>query len=142
MLFWDPANVYADPCAQVPLSPPTGPAAADLAKAIAAEHGRYLTGPLDVTVGGRAAKTLVLTLPDTLGCVPKDFYLWYGESEGDQCLGTNACGRYATAPGDTIRVWVVDVDGARVFIEAETRKDAGPELQREIQQIVDSIRFE
>jgi hypothetical protein len=34
------------------------------------------------------------------------------------------------------------VDGARVVIEAETRKSASPEVEQEIQQILDSIQFE
>jgi hypothetical protein len=34
------------------------------------------------------------------------------------------------------------VDGTRLFIEGETHKDAGPELEQEIEQIVDSIRFD
>jgi hypothetical protein len=42
----------------------------------------------------------------------------------------------------TIRVWIVDVDGTRLFIEAESYKGAGPEVEQAIQQIVDSIRFE
>jgi hypothetical protein len=45
-------------------------------------------------------------------------------------------------PGDTIRVWIVDVDGTLLFIGAETREDATPALEREIEGIVGSIRFE
>jgi hypothetical protein len=34
------------------------------------------------------------------------------------------------------------VDGVRLFIEAETTKEAGSDLEQEIQQIVESIRFD
>jgi hypothetical protein len=44
--------------------------------------------------------------------------------------------------GDTIRVWIVDVDGTPFVIEAETRPNAGPEVEQEIQQFVESVRFE
>ena len=49
--------------------------------------------------------------------------------------------------GDTIRVWIVDADGTRLFFEAETRERAGfkydrRQLEQEIQGIVDSIRFD
>ena len=49
-----------------------------------------------------------------------------------------------TVPGDTIRVWVVDlgVGRTRFFIEGATHEDAGRELEREVEQIVDSIQFE
>ena len=43
--------------------------------------------------------------------------------------------------GDTIRVWFVDVDGTRLFIEAETSIRADAALEREIERIVGSIRF-
>ena len=44
--------------------------------------------------------------------------------------------------GVTLRVWIVDVDGTRLFIEAETFKEAGPKVEPEIQAMVDSIQFE
>jgi hypothetical protein len=47
-----------------------------------------------------------------------------------------------TFPGDTIRVWIVDVDGTTLFIEAGTHWNAGRGVEQEIQQIVDSIQFE
>jgi hypothetical protein len=142
MLFWTPDNVYADPCAQTPLSPPAGPSAADLAVAVSTLPGTDATGPSAVTVGGLAAKRVVLTVREDIACNPEQFYLWYHVGEGDDCAGAVVCGRYATALGDTIRVWIVEVDGARIFIEAETRKGASPEIGQEIQDMVDSIQFE
>jgi len=143
MLFWTPDNVYANPCAQTPLSPPSGPSAADLAVAVSTVPGtEVVSGPSDVTVGGRAAKHVVLTVREDIGCAPEQFHLWFNQGAGDDCAGDAVCGRYATALGDTIRAWIIDVDGARIFIEAETRKGAGPEVKQEIQQIVDSIQFE
>ncbi len=40
--------------------------------------------------------------------------------------------------GDTIRIWIVAVGGKRLFIAAATK---GGVLNKEIQQIVESIRF-
>ena len=144
-LFWDPdpKGVYADPCAYK-VSPPAGPSTADLADAVVAIPGvDVVSGPSDVTVGGHPAKNVVLTLPETIGCKAGDrgFYLWYGQGEGSGCGGTEPCPRYATAPGSTYRVWIVDVGGTRLFIEAESYKGAGPKVGHEIQQIVDSIKF-
>jgi hypothetical protein len=134
-LFWDPSpiGVYSDPCAQK-TAPPAGPSTADLATAVSTVPGTDLvSGPSDVKVGGRDAKHVVFTIPEDLACGP-GFHLWYGENEGQA--------RYATALGSTHRVWIVDVDGTRLFIEAETYKDATPEIEQEVQQIVDSIQFE
>ena len=44
-----------------------------------------------------------------------------------------------TDVGDTIRVWIVAVDGKRLFIAAATKQGGG--LEKEVQQIVQSIRF-
>jgi hypothetical protein len=44
-----------------------------------------------------------------------------------------------------MRVWIVDVDGTVVWIDGETYEkyeDTSPTLEREMQQIIDSIRFE
>jgi hypothetical protein len=140
-LFWSLANIYSDPCAHTPLSPPVGPSAADLADALWTAFGTEATEPSDVTVGGRAAKHVVLTVPEDIGCDRTSFYLWYNDCGGVSSDAVG-CYRYATELGDTIRAWIVDVDGARLFIEAETRKAAGPEVEQEIQQIIDSIVFE
>jgi hypothetical protein len=139
-LFWSLANIYSDPCAHTPLSPPVGPSTADLADAVWTAFGTGATEPTDVTVGGRAAKHVVLTVPEDIGCDRTSFYLWYNACGG--VLPEAGCYRYATELGDTIRAWIVDVDGARLFIEADARKAAGPEVEQEIQQIIDSIVFE
>ena len=47
-----------------------------------------------------------------------------------------------TNVGDTIRVWIIEVNGTRLFIEAETTTQAPSDLEQEIQQIVESIRFD
>jgi hypothetical protein len=39
-------------------------------------------------------------------------------------------------------VWIVDVRGTLLFIEAETTTQATAQLEHQIQQIVRSIRFE
>lgn len=41
-----------------------------------------------------------------------------------------------------IEVWIVDVNGMRLIIEAETTTQADAGLKKEIQQIIGSLRFE
>ncbi|HSO29254.1 MAG TPA: hypothetical protein VLS28_05080, partial [Candidatus Sulfomarinibacteraceae bacterium] len=135
-----PVGVFADPCAREE-APPIGSSAAELAAAVATVPGTDLvSGPTDVTVGGYPAKNVVLTFGEGADCnadgqlSADEFYLWYAPG------ADNA--RYATELGSTIRVWIVDVDGAIVWIDGETYEGAGPGPGQEIQQIVDSIRFE
>jgi hypothetical protein len=146
VVFWTsfPDGDHADPCAKL-LSPSIGPSAADLARAVATAPGTELvTGPSDVSVGGHPAKHVVLTVREDVGCDPGFFYTWQVEARGPFWGGTNV--------GDTIRVWIIDVNGTRLFIEAETTPRARSylykyrrprlTLEQQIQQIVESIRFD
>jgi len=135
-----PIGVYADPCARVP-SPPIGASASKLADAVAAlPRTDLVSGPSDVTVGGYPAKLVVLSFGEQADCnadgqlSEDEFYLWYAATAGNA--------RYASELGSTMRVWIIDVNGAIVWIDGETFKGAGPEPGQEIQQIVDSIQFE
>ena len=135
-IFWGdtPTGVYADPCAGVE-GPAIGPSPAKLAAAVASLPGTDLvSGPTDVTVGGRPAKQVVISIPENVGCTAESFNLWYAPRPD--------LARYATRLGSTIRVWIIDVDGTPVWIDGETYKGAGPAPAQDIQEIVDSIQFE
>jgi hypothetical protein len=135
VIFWTsfPDGARADPCDDL-LSPTMGASAADLATAVATAPGTKLVeGPSNVTVGRLPAKHVVLTVRRDIGCDPGFFYSWHDGMMGSFWPGTNV--------GDTIRVWIVDVDDTRLFIEAETTRQADAELEKEIQQIIGSIRF-
>ena len=124
---------YAVPCTQV-LSPPVGPSATDLAAAVSTAPGTgVVTGPSDVTVSGFPANHVVLTVRENVGCDPGFFYTWRDVYGGALWAWTDV--------GDTIRVWIVDVNGTRLFIGAATTPQASPDLEQEIQQIIGSIRF-
>ena len=135
IIYWTsfPDGDYADPCARL-LRPPVGPSAADLAAAVSTAPGTKLVkGPSNVTVGGRPAKHVVLTVRENVGCDPGFFYTWR-DVYGGALWPT-------TGVDDTIRVWIVDVD-ARLFIAAGTTEQASSGLDKEIQQIIRSIRFD
>ena len=134
----------ADPCESV-LSSSTGSTAANLATAVSRAPGTELVaGPSDVAVGGYQAKRVVVTVREDLGCDPGYFYRWQAVYGGAFWLKTTV--------GDTISVWIVDVGGTLLFLEAETTENASDDpstkqpdyaaLEREIEQIVGSIRFE
>jgi hypothetical protein len=79
---------------------------------------------------GPSNRRVVLTIPDDLACDPQQFYLW---ADGDPP-------RTATARGSTITVSIIDVWYPPIFVEAETYQGASPELEQEVQEIVDSLR--
>jgi hypothetical protein len=136
IIFWTsfPDGDYADPCASV-LSPRVGSSAGNLAAAVSRAPGTELvTGPSNVILGGRPAKHVALTVRKNVGCDPGFFYSWR-EVYGGAFWQT-------TGVGDTIRVWIVDVHGTRLFIEAATTKQAVGGLRQEAEQIIESISFE
>lgn len=107
--------------------------AADVASTAGTE---LVSGPTDLVVGGRPAKRIVLTVKEDVGCDPGYFFAW------DQPRG----GAFWSGPeaGDTMQVWIVAVNdtGRRLFIEAATHPTAGPAVEEEIRQIIDSIELE
>lgn len=136
-IFWGntPDGVYTDPCGHEQ-GPVIGPSAAELAAAVAAIPGTELvSGPTEVTVGGRPAQHVAIRIPEDVGCAAGEagFQLWYDEETG---------GRYPTRLGDTIQTWIIDVDGALVWIDCETVANASARVEQEIQDIVNSIQFE
>ena len=147
LLFWDfrPAGVYADPCAHR-IRPVDGTSAAELAAAVATVPGtKLVSGPSTVSVDGRYSRRVTITIPLDARCPAGDggFYLWYAlGGRGSPCDGIAPCPRYPTELGVTIRVWIVDLGGSLLFIEAESYKDAGPNVEQEIQAIINSIRFD
>lgn len=132
-------NVYADPCAHTPLSPPAPATAAGLATAVASISGTDLvSGPTTVTLGGRPAHHVVFKIRDDIDCEPHDFYLYYDDETG----GPSGGWRWADALDTTYQVWIVDVDGAPFLIDAVTYTTDGRQPTEAIQDVIDSIRFE
>ena len=76
----------------------------------------------------------MLTVQEDLGCDPGFFFTSEPPPGGP--------GWWTTDAGDTIRVWIVNVDGTLLFIAGETKPTAHPELEQELEQIVDSIEFD
>jgi hypothetical protein len=136
IIFWTsfPEGEHADPCARLS-SQPVASSVDDLAFAVSTAPGiELVSGPSDVTVGGRTGQRVDLLVLKDLGCDPGYFFTWRDRIVGALWPSTRA--------GDTIRVWIVRVRGTIVFIEAETSRQANAELEHEIEQIVGSIRFD
>ncbi len=132
-------KVYADPCHyQYPglLDPVPGPTVEDLATALASLPGLDASTPTDVTVSGYRGKQLTLTAPSSFaGCTltpDGGFRIW------ELPLGaTNDM-----APGQSDRVWILDVDGERLVIDAQERPGQTAEATAEVSAILDSLRIQ
>ena len=130
-------KVYADPCHyQGALDPPPGPSVDDLATTLASLPGLDVTTPADVTVSGYRGKQLTLTAPASFAdCTLSpdgSFRVW------ELPLGaTNDL-----QPGQRDPVWILDVEGQRLVIDAAEQPGMTAEDKAEVQAILDSIRLE
>ena len=156
VFFWTafPDGGEAAPCGSL-RNPAIGRTTADLAAAMARAPGtRLVRRPARATVGGRPATHLVLRVLKDRGCEPGYFFSWLLSERGHDCWGS--CWLDASV-GDTIRVWIVAVEGKRLIFQAETKYPGPPgpagelaraysaefeQVDQDITKIVGSIRFE
>jgi len=116
-------------------SRPEARTASELAAAVSAVPGTVLiSGPTDVSVGGRAAKHVEFTVRRDVGCDP-GFFFTYPDVFGGALWPE-------TFPGDTVRVWIVELDGILFWIQGTTHDDATANLVQELEQTIDSFRFD
>jgi hypothetical protein len=135
---WTVANVYAEPCRWVGtlLDPPIDPSVDSLVAALASQKSRHSSAATVVNLDGFTGKYMELTVPariDLAACHDGEFRTWVDPTmEGARYL----------EPGQRDLLWIVDVDGSRLVIDAAL----GPETTRQDRadriQMVESIRIE
>jgi hypothetical protein len=129
-----PDGDHSDPCQRVSI-PSRLASAAQLGSAMAAIPGLDLVaGPASTIVGDRKAVHFVVKVERDTGCDPAFFYSY--DVPGGGALWA------ATKPGDTIRVWIVEVDDRLMVIEGETRPGVTVEAADDIERMVASMRFD
>ena len=124
---WVFDEVATDPCAVEART--VGPSVDDLATAMTTIPGTTALPPTDATVGGLPAKVVEFSIDDDIPCDAQRFML-FGEASA-----------YPNSTGSTIKVWIFEVNGKRTGIHTD-RVSSNLQLEQEIQQIVDSVRFE
>ncbi len=86
-----------------------------------------MTEPVDVTLGGYAGRYLELQTPtDPSAC---HYFVWQP-------------GIYAHGPDHLWHIWVLDVDGIRVVVRADTYPGTTAEVRDQIQAILGSLRID
>jgi hypothetical protein len=141
-------NVYGDPCQSsttIPGTPATTPD--EIAAAFAAQASTNATAPVDVTVGGFAGKAVTLHVPMTFE-VPnatreeefadcdEDAFAFYGV-EGETGHARNAQG-----PGQVDELWILDVDGELVILDAAYSPATPADVVEEMRTLAESATFE
>ncbi len=130
--------VYGDPCRWESTRPESPATTVDeIVTALAAQASRDASEPVDVAVGGYAGKVITLHVPDDINI---------GDCEGPEfaTFGTETedLARYHQGPGQIDELWIIDVDGAIVIIDAMYRADTSAELLDELRSLAESATFE
>ena len=124
-------NLYEDPCLATLASPAVGPTVDDLAAAAGALPGTQDSSTVDVTLDGRAGKLVKYVIPEGSAC--DKFMITRDLAEGDL---------YEEAPyGETVRMWILDVDGSRFVITAIYHPSTPQADRDELQAVIDSVTF-
>ncbi len=142
---WDVGEVYRDPCHWQGQAFDPGPGVANLVAALVAQKTRNATTPTDVTLAGYAGKYLEWSVPadmkssawsefDACDVVSGDhnFNSWYAYGVGY---------RYEEVPGQVDQLWVLDVNGQRLVVDATYSPNTSQGDRAELEQVVDSLRF-
>ena len=130
-------SVYVDPCRDRAPAP-RGPAnvvafVGALTHAVGVEAGRIEA----TTVGGLPATVFDLrSTIDIDDCLNQPFSQWSFRAEGGVGHGNG------TSSGGHQRIWLLDVDGTILLIDADSGDDSFADDVEELYQIVESIRFE
>jgi hypothetical protein len=116
--------------------PPVGPTVDDLVEAIAAQSEWTSSTPTDTTIGGYPARHLRITVPDGAELDPRNggsFFLFQDEGSGQI---------WGLAAGQMFDVYVVDVEGERLVLDAFHYPGTSEADFAELQAVVDSIRID
>lgn len=147
-------NVYGDPCqwlTTIPETPATTPD--EIATALAAQASTDATAPVDVTVGGFAGKAITLQVPmsfdrpnatreEKFADCDRGVFAFYGidtrEAPGAE---SRKSGRTAQGAGQIDELWILDVNGSIVILDAAYSPATPADLVEELRALAESATF-
>ncbi len=135
-MFWAVTEVYRHPCDWFGPTITPGATVADLATTLQGIPTRNASEPEPVSVGGFDGLYMQWSVPDDVDfddCDEGYFESWKGDITGTD--------RYQQAPGQVDRLWILDIEGQRLVIDAFYLPGTPEEDRHEIDDIIDSIRF-
>ena len=145
--FWNVDQVYAHPCQWLGTLFQPGRGVEDLAYALVEVPMRNATTPTDVQVGGFRGLYLEWSVPSDLEFNDETLF---PECDGDpegfhdfrSWTGLQPGTRYHQGPGQVDHLWILDLDGERLVIDAFSMPWATDEDLATMRGVVESIRFE
>ena len=143
---WDVGEVPRHPCRWKGTETTPGPTVDDLVAALTSQRLRDPSVPTDVMLAGHQGRYLEWSVPDDWavtgdsdfeGCDDPgnghhDFVSWWGEEAGE---------RYHQVAGQADRLWIIDVDGQTLVVDATYSPDTSATDRQELEQVVASLRF-
>ncbi len=144
-------HVYGDPCRWETTIPKTAATTPDeIAAAFASQVLSDPTAPADVTVGGYAGKKVTLHVPmsyevpgatrdEKFGDCDQDKFARWGIAEDGI---PTAVHRNAQGPGQIDELWILDVNGAIVILDAAYGPATPAEVVDELRALAESATFE
>ena len=111
---------------------PEGGVAQWARQASAVPGTELVEGPLEVTIDGYAAQHVVFTVLEDVACGRGFFHTWRSKEFGAELWS-------GIEVGDTVRIWLIEVDDTVLFIEGDTYENAGADLGQEVEEIVASM---
>jgi hypothetical protein len=147
--FWDVVDVYKNPCHWLGPKVHPGPTVDELAAMLAAQPLRKATVPVAVSLGGYHGKYLEQSIPKGLAFSncdkdPSDGQFYFESWTGNVLWNApyDTTDRHEQGPGQVDRIWILDVEGRRFVIDASYMPGATAQDKADVQQVVDSIRFQ
>jgi hypothetical protein len=131
---WNVVDVYATGCHWAgPMIHP-GPTVDELAAMFAARPLRNATAPVAVSLGGYQGKYLEWSVPADTNFSDCDggFFKSWNDAVGD---------RYQQGPGQVDWLWILDVEGHRLVVDATYMPAATEQDRAELAGVVSSIAF-
>lgn len=150
--FWNVVDVYANSCHWLGPRIHSGSTVEELVAALVRQPSRNATRPVAVTLGGYTGKYLEWSVPTDIdfsscdrgaGDTTGNFESWTGDGLWDAPWDPSGeTDRYEQGPGQVDRLWIFDVEGRRLVIDASYMPGATAQDKADVQQVVDTIRFE
>ncbi len=98
-----------------------------------------IAAPTATSVGGKPASSVSFTIPADIACANSQYWIWNAHACGDQI----ACTQYPSYLGGRESFWFIQLEARRFAIQLEDKvPNDDPAYARDVQALIDSIRFE
>ena len=143
---WTVGKVARNPCHPIGHLYDPGPTVDDLVGALQAQSMRHATAPTDVTLGGYSGKYLEWSVPARMAVTGDSSFAGCdvepgGRREFTSWLSNSGDPRWQQMAGQVDRLWILNVNGKRLVIDATHSPDATQAQLEEEARIVQSLRF-